>query len=50
MNQWAVTGTYHGSIIQADSEGDARRTFHAYWNGESILSVKKLDWSAFLSI
>ena len=40
MNTYAVTGTFHGSIIYADSEGDARRLFHKYYNGESILTVK----------
>ncbi len=39
--RFAVTGTYHGSIIYARSEGDARRTFHARYNGESIVSVDK---------
>ncbi len=37
---WAVTGTVHGSIIVAASEGDARRAFHWKYNGESILCVK----------
>lgn len=39
---FAVTGTFHGSIIYAFSEGDARRTFHKSWNGESILIVKDI--------
>lgn len=34
---WAVTGTFHGTIIEAATEGEARRMFHAHWNGESIL-------------
>ncbi len=42
---FAVTGTYHGSIIYAKSEGEARRIFHKYYNGESILNViKKPIW------
>ena len=41
MNTYAVTGTYHGSIIEASSEGEARRMFHKYYGGESILSVRK---------
>lgn len=41
---YAVTGTYHGSIISAYSEGDARRAFHNVYNGESILSVKLLTY------
>ncbi len=39
---YAVTGTFHGSIIIARSEGEARRVFHQYYNGESILSCKKI--------
>lgn len=42
MKIYAVTGTFHGSIVEAKSEGDARRAFHAYYNGETILSVKLL--------
>lgn len=42
MKYYAVTGTYHGSIIEANSEGDARRAFHKYYNGESILYVKPI--------
>ena len=38
---YAVTGTRHGSIVTAISEGEARRIFHKYYNGESILSVKE---------
>ena len=37
LKLFAVTGTYHGSIIYAKCEGDARRTFHKYYGGESIL-------------
>lgn len=37
---YAVTGTYHGSIVNASSEGEARRIFHHYYNGESITSVR----------
>jgi len=39
---YAVTGTFHGSIVYAGSEGDARRTFHRNYNGESILTVKRI--------
>lgn len=39
--RYSVTGTFHGSIIYAKSEGDARRAFHKKYNGESILNVKK---------
>lgn len=37
---YAVTGTYHGAIIYATSEGEARRIFHKHYNGESITSVR----------
>jgi adenosylmethionine-8-amino-7-oxononanoate aminotransferase len=37
---WYVTGTYHGSHIYARSEGDARRAFHRYYNGESIVHIR----------
>ena len=37
---WAVTGTYHGALIYADSEGEARRIFHKVYNGESIIHIK----------
>jgi hypothetical protein len=40
MNTYAVTGTFHGSIIFANSEGEARRLFYKFYNGESILCVK----------
>jgi hypothetical protein len=39
MNTYFITGTYHGSIIQAPTEGAARRSFHRAWNGESITSM-----------
>lgn len=41
MKTFAVTGTFHGSIIYANCEGDARRAFHKKYNGESIISVIK---------
>ena len=40
---FAVTGTFHGSIIYAFSEGDARREFHKKYNGESIITVKDIS-------
>ena len=43
MKVFAVTGTYHGSIIECKSEGEARRMFHKAWNGESILLVKNIS-------
>ena len=40
QNKWfTVSGTFHGSIIFAPSEGAARRTFHEYYNGESIINI-----------
>lgn len=39
MKIWYVTGTFHGSIVYAKSEGDARRTFHKYYGGESIIHI-----------
>lgn len=42
MKVYAVTGTFHGSIIWCDSEGQARRIFHQAWNGESIIKVKNI--------
>ena len=45
---YTVTGTFHGSIVFAISEGEARRIFHKRYNGESILSVK-LSNGFFLS-
>jgi hypothetical protein len=42
MNTYAVTGTYHGSIIYADTEGEARRLFHSHYGGESITHLKML--------
>ena len=44
LNCYAVTGTFHGSIIYAASEGEARRAFHQQWNGESIIHIKKTIW------
>ena len=40
MNTYLITGTYHGSIVYAPTEGDARRAFHAKYGGESIVHLK----------
>lgn len=40
---WAVTGTFHGSVILAKTEGEARAIFHEYYRGESITHVKKIN-------
>lgn len=37
---WVITGTRHGAIIEAASEGDARRLFHQHFHGETIIYVK----------
>lgn len=39
-----VTGTFHGSWIEAETEGEARRVFHKQYNGESIIHIVKRDW------
>lgn len=36
---FAVTGTFHGSIVIAKTEGEARRIFHKAWKGESITHI-----------
>lgn len=41
---FGVTGTFHGSIVECHTEGEARRIFHKHWNGESILHIKKLNY------
>ena len=44
MNKiYAVTGTLHGSIIEAINEGQARKIFHKKYNGENILLVKDIS-------
>lgn len=48
LKTFAVTGTFHGSIIYAKSEGDARRAFHEIWNGESIIHIKQLNGVYYL--
>ena len=40
MKTFIITGTYHGSIIAAKTEGEARKAFHSYYNGESIIHLK----------
>ncbi len=44
---YLVTGTFHGSIIYAKSEGEARRIFHKYYNGESIIHLVKRRYYDF---
>lgn len=45
---YAVTGTFHGSLIEAGSEGEARLIFHKLYNGESITHVVKRGYAALL--
>jgi len=40
---FAVTGSFHGSIVEAKCEGDARRAFHKAYNGESIIHIKEIN-------
>lgn len=44
MKIFAITGTFHGSIIYAKCEGDARKAFHKFYRGESILTIKILKY------
>lgn len=48
MKTWVVTGTLHGSIIDARTEGEARRAFHEHYRGESITHIKRAAGPAFL--
>ena len=44
MKKYAVTGTLYGAIVFAKTEGEARRMFHRFYNGMSILSVKEISF------
>lgn len=48
MKVYAVTGTFHGLIIEASSEGEAGRIFHKFYNGESIIHIKISSYAAIL--
>jgi len=39
MKAYIVTGTFHGSVVYAKCEGGARRAFHKFYNGESIIHL-----------
>ena len=43
MKTYFVTGTLHGSVVYAATEGEARRAFHKKYNGESIIGVRVED-------
>lgn len=47
MKTYAVTGTFHGSIIEAICEGEARRIFHKHYKGESIIYCHLRDKKYF---
>lgn len=34
-----LKGTIHAAVVDARSEGDARKAFHVIFNGESIVSM-----------
>ena len=36
---YLITGCYHGSIVTANSEGEARKLFHTMYNGETIVTI-----------
>lgn len=38
-----VTGTFHGAHVYAETEGEARKTFHAAYNGESIVHLSQAN-------
>lgn len=40
MKIFAITGTFHGSIIESRTEGGARKAFHLLYGGESIIHVR----------
>jgi hypothetical protein len=40
MKVYAITGTFHGSIIEAKTEGEARAIFHKVYKGESIVCMR----------
>jgi hypothetical protein len=48
LSAFAITGTFHGSIVEAESEGEARRIFHQHYNGESITHIRKRNIPAWV--
>lgn len=40
MKNFVITGSKTGLFVNAHSEGEARRLFHFWTNGESIVSIK----------
>ncbi len=49
MRIFLVTGTFHGSIVEAESEGQARRIFHKAYNGESIIHIVERGYYVYLN-
>jgi len=43
IKTYAVTGEYHGSIIQALSEEEAELIFKKYYNNEFIILTKDIS-------
>lgn len=42
---FAITGTWHGAIVEAFTEGEARRAFHKCYHGESIICTREVSRS-----
>ena len=45
-----VTGTAHGSHIYTDTEGSARRIFHKFWKGESIIDLRDAEGKIYQEV
>lgn len=45
MNVYAVTGVYHGSIIECDNESEAKYIFHQLYTDEEIICIKDITQS-----
>lgn len=43
MITYAVTGTDHGSIVEAEDEDEAIWIFKGHYNDEEVLSVKNIS-------
>ena len=39
IKRYEITGTDHGALVYAKTEGNARRAFHKKYNGETIISI-----------
>ncbi len=45
MKIFFVTGTFHGAVVNCNTEGEARRAFHWKYNGESIIHIHKTKYT-----